>query len=220
MNSVNDTGSSLLLKTPPRIALSASDHAMLTGLADFHASMTQATSAPNPRRPGEKDGFSYEVSQETQITGHDSLDRGISQHQHSDLSASFHTALSPEQTLKLTLNPTSQNYYYTQIDDSADSQTDIAYQKGKLTQASISQSASESTHRSKYMMAELVEDNTMPSTQSSSRDLLGLLKSFEDDTSAPTRQRQAEWTQTLSAIHAGVGLQSDPTRIAASASRA
>jgi hypothetical protein len=160
------------------------------------------------------------VSQETKITGHDSLDRGISQHQHSDPSASFHTALSPDLTLMLTQNPTSQNYYYTQIDDSADSQTDIAYQKGKLTQASISQSASESTHSSKYMMAKLVEDNTMPSTQSSSRDLLGLLKSFEDDTRAATRQRQAEWTQTLSAIHAGVGLQADPTRINAAANRA
>ena len=217
MTSVNDTGTSLLLKSPPRIALSDADHSMLTGLGDFHASMTAATSAPNPLRPGEKDAFTYELSQETQVSGKDSLNRGISQHVHSQLSASFHQALSPDVSLMLTDKPTSQNYYYTQIDDSADSQTDIAYTKGELTQASISRTASQSTHQSKYVMNQLVEDSTLPEKQSSSRDLLGLLKSFEDDKSAPTRQRQAEWQQTLSAVHAGVGLESDPSRLRSAA---
>lgn len=212
LNSSTDTAASTLLKTP-RISLSASDHATLTGLADFHASITQATSAANPLRPDEKDGFSYQVSQETRISGRDSLNRGISQHLQSTLSASFHRALSPGVSLMLTDDPKSQNYYYTQIDDSADSQTDIAYQKGRLTSASVTQSASQSTHQSKYVMGKLVEDTTMPYSQSRTRDLLALLKPLEDDGTAPTRQRQAEREQALSAIHAGVGLESDPVQL-------
>ena len=212
LNSAED-GTAALLKTPPRIALSANDHAMLTGLADFHASVTQASSAPNPLRPDEKDGFSYQLSQETQVNGRDSLNRGISQHQHSQLSASYHSALSPGVDLMLTEDPKSQNYLYTQINDSADSQTDIAYHKGKLVQASVTQSASQSTHQSTYVMGKLVADTTLPYSQSTTRDLLGLLKPFEDHGKPMTRQRQAEWDQTLSMIHAEIGLQSDPTRL-------
>ncbi|WP_448097582.1 hypothetical protein [Luteibacter yeojuensis] len=117
LNTIQDGGASALLKTPPRIPLSANDHAMLTGLADFRASVTQATSAPNPMRADEKDGFSYQVSQETQIGGRDPSSRTMSQRQHSHLTASFHAALSADLSLMLTDDPKSQNYHYTQIDD-------------------------------------------------------------------------------------------------------
>ncbi len=113
----------------------------------------------------------------------------------------------------LTNDPKSQNYYYTQVDDSADSQTDIAYRKGRLAQASVTQSASQSTHQAKYIMGKLVEETTTPYARSGTRNLLGLLKPFEDEGRALTRQRRSEWEQTLSSIHAGMGLQSDPSRI-------
>ena len=214
LNTIRDGGASVLLKTPPRIPLSANDHAVLTGLADFRASVTQASSAPNPMRADEKDGFSYQVSQVTQLGGRDASSRTISQRQHSQLKASFHAALSPDMSLMLTNDPKSQNYYFTQIDDSADSQADIAYQKGRLIQASVTQSASQSTHQTKYVMGKLVEDTTMPYSRSGTRNLLGLLKPFEDEGRASTRQRRSEWEQMLSSIHEGIGLQSEPSRIA------
>lgn len=213
LNTIQDDGASALLKTPPRIPLSANDHAMLTGLADFRASVIQASSTPNPMRADEKDGFSYQVSQETQLGGRDASSRTISQRQRSQLTASFHGALSPDLSLMLTNDPKSQNYYYTQVDDSADSQTDIAYRKGRLAQASVTQSASQSTHQAKYIMGKLVEETTTPYARSGTRNLLGLLKPFEDEGRALTRQRRSEWEQTLSSIHAGMGLQSDPSRI-------
>lgn len=213
LNTIQDDGAPALLKTQPRTPLSANDHAMLTGLADFRASVTQASSAPNPMRADEKDGFSYQVSQETQLGGRDASSRTISQRQRSQLTASFHAALSPDLSLMLTSDPKSQNYYYTQIDDSADSQTDIAYQKGRLAQASVTQSASQSTHQTKYIMGKLVEDTTTPYARSGTRNLLGLLKPFEDEGRALTRRQKSEWEQTLSSIHAGIGLQSDPSRI-------
>lgn len=195
---------------PMRGSLSAVQKAVLTGLPDFHASILQAASAPNPLKPGEKDGFSYSVSQETEVSGGDALDRGVSQHLHSQLSASYHSPLGAGGTLMLTLDPKSQNYYYTHIEDVADSQTDIAYEKGRLTQASISRSASQTTDRSKYVMARLVDQTTTPYSASNTRDLLELLRPLEDDGSAPTRLKQAQHDQALAAIHATVGLEADP----------
>ena len=203
------------LTKPTVMSLSASDHAMLTGLGDFRASMTQTASAPNPRRPDERDSFSYQVSQQTRIGGRDASDRSVSQHQHAQLTAAFHSPLSPGADLMLTDDPKSQNYRYVQIEDSADAETTIAYRKGWLTQASIQQSARQSTHQSTYVMGKLVADTTMPVSRSVTRDVLALLKPFEDDGSGPTRLRQAAWEQTLASIHAGIGLRSDPTALAA-----
>ncbi|WP_395063391.1 hypothetical protein [Paraburkholderia silvatlantica] len=42
--------------------LQQSDQAMLTGLADFSASITDTSTSPNPMRPGEVDSFSYQVA--------------------------------------------------------------------------------------------------------------------------------------------------------------
>lgn len=207
-----------LTKAPP-LSLSATDHAMMTGLGDFRASVTQTPSASNPRRGDEKDSFSYQVSQQTQIGGRDASNRSVTQRQHAQLTASYHTALSAGVDLMLTDDPKSQNYRYIQIDDSADTETAIAYQKGQLTLASIKQSASQSTHQSTYVMGKLVADTTLPLSRSTTRDLLGLLRPFEDDGSAPTRRKQAEWEQALASIHAGIGLQSDPTALAAASPR-
>lgn len=198
---------------PMRSALSPSEHAVLTGMPDFHASLIQAEGSPNPYKPGEKDGFSYEVSQETQVKGTDPLNRGISQHLHAQLSASYHSPLTPDGSLMLTMDPKSQNYYYTHVEDVADSQADIGYQKGKLVQASIAASARQSTERSKYVMGKLVEQTTLPYAKSATHEVLGLLKSIEDDGTVPTRQRQAERERVLASVHDLVGLQSDPSRI-------
>lgn len=194
-------------------ALSAVQASVLTGLPDFHASIVQATSAPNPLKPSEKDGFAYSVSQETRIGGNGALDRSVSQNVHSQLSASYHSPLDAGGSLMLTLDPKSQNYVYTHVEDVADSQTDIAYEKGRLAKASITRSASQTTERSRYVMARLVEQTTVPRRASETRDLLDLLRALDEDGSAPTRQKQAYRDQALAAVHATVGLESDPSRL-------
>jgi len=70
-----------------------SDKGLLTGLADFKASIKQAVDSSNPMRPSEVDSFSYNVSQKTQVNGRSSADRSVTQNQQSVLSASFHKGL-------------------------------------------------------------------------------------------------------------------------------
>src|SRR5471030_3214725 len=73
-----------------RITLADQDHAILTGLADFSASITQTETAPNPLRLGEHDSFDYQTSQSTSVQGRSQLDRSIAQQQQSQLKASYH----------------------------------------------------------------------------------------------------------------------------------
>ena len=61
------------------------DHAMLTGLADFSASLADTPGSPNPMRPGEADTFAYQASQTTSVGGHGPLHRTLSQKQHTHL---------------------------------------------------------------------------------------------------------------------------------------
>ena len=70
-----------------------SDKGLLTGLADFKASIKQAVDSSNSMRPSEVDSFSYNVSQKTQVNGRSSADRSVTQNQQSVLSASFHKGL-------------------------------------------------------------------------------------------------------------------------------
>jgi hypothetical protein len=159
--------------------LSKPEHAMLSGLADFHASFAQRAVASNPMHPDEVDGFSYDVSQSTRVGAADTKNRELSQQRSSHLLASFHSPLNGG---TLTTNPGSQNYLYTQIDDTSSSQADIAYRNGILVKASLTQSASQSTHQMKYVMGKLVQDTITPVSHSSTRDALELLEDGKDDT--------------------------------------
>jgi hypothetical protein len=135
----------------------------------------------------------------------------ISQQQQSHLSASYHAPLSSDSPLKLTLLPKSQNYDYMTINDDAESTTSLAYQKGQITQASLNQSASQSTDDSTYMQGKLVSSTATPSKASSSPDLLALLKPYL--TSNPTSQNTDQWQQILSDIHSQIFLQANPASL-------
>ena len=100
----------------PKISLADIDHAMLTGLADFKASVKQVTTSPNPKNLSEVDSFAYDASQTTQVGGINQFNRSISQQQQSNLKASYHMSLIPDVPLILTSDKQSQNYYYKQID--------------------------------------------------------------------------------------------------------
>jgi hypothetical protein len=201
--------------TPPAassrsIALADQDHALTTGLADFTASFAQAEVSSNPARASEKDSFAYDLSQKTTISGTSQLDRGISQTQESHLKARYHAPVTADALLALDLTPTSQNYKYTMIDDSASSSTSIGYDKGVLAKATLEMHASQSTRVLKYMLGKLKEDQTTPGGKSMSRDLMPMLK--------PERYgmdplSDSERSQMLSTLNKQIFLQSNPVAI-------
>lgn len=161
------------------LALNAGDHSLLSGLADFSASMVQASEASNPMRPEELDTFSYQVSQSTSVMGGDPRNRTIHQEQQAQLSASYHRSLSPELSLFLTLAKESQFYEYIEIDDEAKVSTDVAYKDGVRIDASVEQSARQSTRVQRYLMGKLESDTTFPSDATRVTDVRALLKTVE-----------------------------------------
>jgi hypothetical protein len=164
------------------ITLTDTDRRVLTGLADFSATVSEKSVNGNPARPNELDSFNYGLSQTTQSKGQDQFNRKVVQNQQSHLTARFHKPLYPGQKLELTTDPQSQNYQYYQIDDQASSISSIGYVKGKLVEASVTQSASQSTRISKYVMGHLEEESVKPVSSSETQNLLGLLqKALQED---------------------------------------
>lgn len=161
---------------PQRVTFSPGDHGMLTGLADFSASISQKPAAINPLRSDEVDSFDYQVSQSTQLLGRGQADRGARQQQQSSLDASYHSALAADMPLSLDETPYSQNYYYEQIHDKASSESEFSYRKGDLVKATITQSVDQSRHTQKYVMGHLEEDTTTPASKSRTIDVLSLVK--------------------------------------------
>lgn len=194
--------------------LNAKDHAVLTGLADFTATIGQASSAPNPMHPEELDTFSYQLSQQTRLGGIGANDRTIDQQQSSHLKASYHTAPSPGASMQMGGKPELQNYIYRQIDDSATTNTHMAYVKGRLVAASVTQSASQTTHDKKYIMGQMVSETTSPAQRTHTEDLLSLLDPprKKGDDAQPPAVSQA----TLDRVHAMTGLISSVGAIKAS----
>ncbi|MBV8622511.1 MAG: hypothetical protein JO174_03395 [Herbaspirillum sp.] len=194
----------------PRLAASSDDRSMLSGLADFTASITGATSTPNPLRHDEVDGFDYQVSQHTTLSGSSQADRDIQQRSSSSLKASYHESLQADLPLRLDTSRQSQNYTYHQIDDQASSQVDIGYRLGYLVQARVSQSASQDTRVSKYVMGDLVSSTHTPLQAQIVRDFAAQLQDDRDARAAEgaTRRRQVlEQVGTLGL------LQSDPAAV-------
>ncbi|MBA5603937.1 hypothetical protein H3H36_00985 [Duganella sp. FT3S] len=157
------------------LTLSGEDHALLTGLADFDAGITQTSKAVNKMRPLEHDGFSYQVAQNTSIGGRSQGDRFIAQHQRSQLCASYHMPAVPGGQLRLDGGPEDQNYDYYQLDDNASSDALMAYDQGRLKAASLRQSATQATHVMKYAMGHLISDRTTPVRRNLQRDLVEAL---------------------------------------------
>ncbi|MQA37694.1 hypothetical protein GEV02_06000 [Rugamonas sp. FT29W] len=186
-----------------QIKLTDQDHAILTGLADFSASITQAEKSPNPLRTSENDTFAYQTSQSTSVQGRTQLDRAISQQQQSQLKASYHEPSRPGAKLDLTEDPASQNYNFVLIDDSASSSAALAYDEGALAKATLEQSASHSTRTLKYLMDKLVDDTTIPSSAQHIRDLL--------DTLAPRKKPDEDQRRrTLETVNQQIFLKPEP----------
>lgn len=198
-----------------RVTFSTGDHGMLTGLADFSASISQTATSPNPLRSDERDTFDYAVSQSTQLLGRGQADRGAKQQQQSSLDASYHRALSADTTLFLTESPYSQNYYYEQIHDKASSESEFAYRKGELVKATLTQSADQSQHTQKYVMGRLEQDSTTPSSKSHTTDVLALVKAAEKASNAGLRRNAELRDNVLSSMHEKILLESNPAQLKA-----
>jgi len=190
------------------------DRKLLSGLADFSASMTQTSQSSNPMRPSERDTFAYNVSQTTRLTGSDPQNRSIKQDQQSSLTASYHQALSGGQKLKLSTNAESQNYLFYQVDDQASSQTNIGYKDGELTNASVTQSASQTTHISKYVMGHLVSQTSTPVNTSKTQSFLNVLEqALHPETADKTSSGVARLKETLDGLQDKVLLDSYPKKL-------
>ena len=175
--------------------LAAEDKSILTGLADFSASVSQTVQFSNPMRSAEKDGFNYEVSQKTAQTGASQDARSIRQQQQSKLSASYHQTLVPGVPLRLTTSTESQNYTYHQIEDTASSDAQVAYKDGKMVKASLRQEGSQSEHVMKYFLGKLESDKTTPGNYSVLRDLLPVLGPYRTGELGMTPEKKAEQRQ-------------------------
>ncbi|AKM33141.2 hypothetical protein AB870_23030 [Pandoraea faecigallinarum] len=180
--------------TLPRIALSHADKSVLSGLADFSASISQTQTSPNPMRPSEVDGFDYRISQSTQIGGPNSLNRTIDQQTQATLSASYHRSLWAGVPLDLRDDPKTQNYEYVKVEDSAKSAVEVGYRDGLLTHAGASRSASQTTRVQRYEMAKLVSDVTTPVSASDSSNLMTLLQSITQNDIARAAKPSASAT--------------------------
>jgi hypothetical protein len=181
--------------------------ALVTGLPDFSASISDTTKSVNPMHPGEVDSFSYQVSQKTQIDGTPPLDGGVRQTEQSQLSATFHTGISGGPVPVLTSQRASQNYDYVTIDDSAQSTTAFSYRHGEITLAASEQSASQATRTQTYENGNETQDLNAVDEQSRSTNLLLLLKKLPEAQDDAARQR------TLSDVRDASSLQADPAKL-------
>jgi hypothetical protein len=190
------------------------DRGMLSGLADFSASLNQNSAYINPMRPGEIDKFAYRTAQTTEAKGSDSGNRTLQQSQTSSLAASYHKPLYPGTGLDLSTDAKTQNYTYHLIEDEARSTTRIGYADGALVQASSTQSASQSTTVLRYEMGKLVDTLHTPRQTSTSRDLMGMLdEALKRDRKAQLSGSASTLSKDMLGISAKSLLQSDPNAI-------
>ncbi|MEO5934041.1 MAG: hypothetical protein ABIQ08_10890 [Duganella sp.] len=200
---------------PRDMPLTDRDRATTTGLADFSASITQTEVASNPAKSTEKDSFAYELTQKTKISGRSQMDLAVSQRQQSHLKARYHAPASATATLAMGLEPQSQNYKYTMIDESAGSTTSIEYDQGKLVKASLEMRASRSTRVLEYMLGKLKSDQTSPSGKTMTRDLLPTLDPADGNQSMGDHER----AQKLAKVNDAIFLQSNPDAISSEPKR-
>ncbi|WP_231602531.1 hypothetical protein [Herbaspirillum chlorophenolicum] len=197
----------------PVVSTDDTDRKMLTGLADFKASVSGAVSVPNPLNHHEVDSFDYRVSQQTTLSGNGQADRSIVQRQQSSLHAAYHEPLQAGAPLRLTTDKQSQNYIYRQIDDEASSTMEIAYDKGFLAKALLRQSASQQTHAVKYVLGQKVSDTTTPLKSAIVQDFAAQLQGGATTKERQTADGQYRWQQMLSMIGSLALLKQDPTEL-------
>jgi hypothetical protein len=165
-------------------------------------------------QPSEIDKFTYNVSQNSVTKGNSQQNRSVEQNQQSDLSAAFHKNLYPGSALDLTSDKKTQNYYYTEIEDKASSTTKLAYDKGSLVEASLSQSATQTTRTRKYVLGELESDIYTPKEVSKSKNMLSLIQAaVQRDTESRRMSGKSTLLDDMKDFHSKILLQPNPSLI-------
>ncbi len=182
------------------------EHAMLTGLSDFSGSITDTPVRPNPLHLDEVDKFEWSASQSTSLKGNTLADHTLSQTQKMHLTAAWHRPLVPGTQLKLTTDPKTQNYYFDQVNDDAQSQADLAMQNGQMVSAKLAQSADQNLHEIKVVKDKVMADKTTPLHNARTLDLLGLLQHTPLTMSAD----EGDVDQNLIKVHGLVLLSANP----------
>lgn len=143
----------------------------LSGLADYSANFKQADKSPNPLRKDERDSFAYSSSQRTERENAYNLSQKTTSH----LQASYHQPLDKTLPLALTLEASSQNYSYHQIDDSSSTGTALAFNdKGEVKSVTNTAEKHNVETVKKYNAGRLIEESRTPydDEQTSSRALI------------------------------------------------
>ncbi len=171
-----EAGAAPSSQSPRIVAAGYTYRSLLSGVADFSASISQTMNASNPYKTSEVDQFTYQVSQNSSTSGRPLFDLAVKQEQRANLTASFHTAFTPQQKLDLTNDKDSQNYKFFQIKDEVTSQTGIRYELGGLAEATFTHTRNLSTRVQAYVKGELIEDTLTPVIETRTRDLLSLVR--------------------------------------------
>ena len=186
-----EAGAAPSSQSPRIVAAGYTYRSLLSGVADFSASISQTMDASNPYKTSEVDQFTYQVSQSSNVSGRPLFDLAVKQEQRANLTASFHTGFTPQQKLELSNDKESQNYKFFQIKDEVTSQTGIRYELGGLAEATFTHTRNLSTRVQAYVKGELIEDTLTPVTETRTRDLLSLVRGAElEPTDAERLQRR------------------------------
>lgn len=186
---------------------------LLSGMADFNASLTTPEKRTNPMRLEEADSFTYNVSQTTTRKG-GAANLSLQQDQQSALKASWHESLNPWVELQLSLDSKSQNYRYHEVDDEASSSTRIGFVNNVLVEATATQQASQRERVRTYQQAELQSDVTTSASAEQSRDLLDMLeKLLAQDRQARRLGLASSLEQQVQSLRGLWLLQSNPSLI-------
>lgn len=210
LNSVDDAA---LRPAADDIWSNTSSRLLLSGMADFTASLSTPGKRTNPMRPDEIDSFTYNVSQTTARKG-GAANLSLQQDQQSTLKASWHESLNPWVELQLSLDSESQDYRYHEVDDQASSSTRIGFVNNVLVEATARQQASQQERVRTYQKAELQSDVTTSASTEQSRDLLGLLeKLLVNDRQARRLGLASSLEQQIQSLRGLWLLQSNPALI-------
>jgi hypothetical protein len=130
------------------------------------------------------------------------------------LVASYHKPLPGAKKLDLSTDAASQNYLFYQINDQASSKTSIGYEKGALVNASVIQTASQTTRVARYVMGHLESDTTTPVKSSKNQSFLHVLQqAIEQDKEAKLGRGTSWLNATLANIQDKILLQPNPAKL-------
>lgn len=194
-------------------AVNTYSRALLSGLADFKASIVEPSSRPNQRRQDEEDRFAYEASQSTATSGEGST-IARQQRQAAKLDAAWHSSLLSGARLTANDPFDESNYRYHTLSETASSTTNLSFVDNVLKEASVTQEATSNKRVATYNGGKLESDVSTPRSVSRTRDLLNMLDDlFKADEKARRNGQTFDLDGQLAAQSGLWLLQTDPANI-------